>query len=300
MTNNRSETSCKSHVILTDELSHKKKSVAIMMSHIIDQIVTNKAVKKVHVFSDFPTSQFKNKYIAHSLHQLRAFVSIEWHYFATSHGEGVVDGIGETVKRMVWNAVYLSKDQIDAKAHSLCLTNCFTSAPALKGISKFHSLQPLENGLIRCRTYSIQSTWEDKGLKEQSDTDSEESLSDLSEDIPSEDQKDLEDEESDFNEMHLVYTLSDDGRTTTDQGERNNVQGSDTDVIPDDVDVSKQSEIPKSISPMREKNNINIEVGLPDGILPLLNGSIKFQLPHHLECYVSAILMGASNFKEQV
>ena len=324
-TNNGSETTCKSHVIVTDELSHEKKSVAVMMSHIIDQIVKNKAIKKVHVFSDGPTSQFKNKYIAHFLHQLRAFVSIEWHYFATSHGKGVVDGIGGTVKRMVWNAVstrkvhavkdaktfaevaksacntinvvYLPKDQIDARARFLCLKNCFTSAPVLKGISKFHSLQPLENGLIRCRTYSIQSTWEDKGLKEQSDTDSEESLSDLSEDIQSEDEKDLEDEESDFNEMHLLYTLSDDGRTTTDQGERNNAQGSDTDEMPDDVDVSKPSEMPKSIPPMSEKNNINIEVGLPDGILPLFNGSIKFQLPHHLECYVSAILDGSIKFQ---
>ena len=96
----------------------------------------------------------------------------------------------------------------------------------------------------------------------------------------------MEDEESDFNEMHLVYTLSDDGRTTTGQGERNNAQGRDTDEMSDDVDVSKPSEIPKSIPPMSEKNNINIEVGLPDGILPLFNGSIKFQLPHHLECYV--------------
>ena len=220
---NGSKTTCKSHVIVTDELSHEKKSVAVMMSHIIDQIVKNKAIKEVQLFSDGPTSQFKNKYIAHFLHQLRAFVSIEWHYFATSHGKGVVDGIGGTVKRMVWNAVstrkvhpvtdaktfaevaksacntinvvYRSKDQIGARAHSLCLKNCFTSAPVLKGISKFHSLKPLENDLIRCRTYPIQSTWDDKGLKEQSDTDSEESLSDLSEDIQSEDEKNLEDEE---------------------------------------------------------------------------------------------------------
>ena len=167
----------------------------------------------------------------------------------------------------------------------------------LKGISKFHSLQPLENDLIRSRTYSIQSTWEDKGLKEQSDTDFEESLSDLSEDIQSEDEKDLEDEESDFNEMPLVYTSSDDGRTSTGQGERNNAQGSDTDEMPDDVDVSKPSEIPKSIPPMSEKDNINVEVGLPDGILPLFNGSIKFQLPHHPECYVSAILDGSIKFQ---
>ena len=97
--------------------------------------------------------------------------------------------------------------------------------------------------------------------------------------------------------MPLVFTLSDNGRTSTGQGERNNAQGSDTDEMPDDIDVSKPSEIPKSIPPMSEKNNINIEVGLPDGILPLFNGSIKFQLLHHLECYVSAILDGSIKFQ---
>ena len=54
-TNNGSETTCKSHVIVTDELSHEKKSVAVMMSHIIDQVAKNKAIKKVHVFSYGPT-----------------------------------------------------------------------------------------------------------------------------------------------------------------------------------------------------------------------------------------------------
>ena len=74
--------------------------------------------------------------------------------------------------------------------------------------------------------------------------------------------------------------------------------------MPDNVDVSKPSEIPKNIAPMSEKNNINIEVGLPDrilplfnGILPLFNASTKFQLPHHLECYVSAILDGSIKFQ---
>ena len=55
-TNNGSETTCKSHVIVTDELSHEKKSVAVMMPHIIDQIVKNKAIRKVHVFSVLPPS----------------------------------------------------------------------------------------------------------------------------------------------------------------------------------------------------------------------------------------------------
>ena len=92
--NNGSEIICESHVIVTDELSHDKKTVAVMMSHIIDQIVKkHTAIKKVHVFSDGPSSQFKNKYIAHFLHQLS--VQIEWHYFATSHGKEWLTGVEE-------------------------------------------------------------------------------------------------------------------------------------------------------------------------------------------------------------
>lgn len=32
-------------------------------------------------------------------------IKITWHFFATSHGKGVVDGIGGTIKRSVWNHV---------------------------------------------------------------------------------------------------------------------------------------------------------------------------------------------------
>lgn len=103
---NGSKTTCESQVIVTDEMSHDKKPVAVLMSNVIDRIVQRHSkIKKVYVFSDGPSSQFKNRYIANFLHQLKARVQIEWHYFATSHGKGVVDGIGGTVKRIVWNAV---------------------------------------------------------------------------------------------------------------------------------------------------------------------------------------------------
>ena len=277
------------------------------MLHIIDQIVKkHTAIKKVHVFSDGPSSQFKDKYTAHFLHQLS--VQIEWHYFATSHGKGVVNGIGGTVKRIVWNAVstrqvhsvqdaktfaeaaksiskainvtYLSQEQIDKTAHSLCLKKCFTSAPLLKGISQCHSLQPLENGLVRCRSYSIQSTWEDKG-RELSVADSVETS------IQSEHGGDTN---SDVSEMHYVCTSSDDGKSTADADERNNSQGNDTDEVNDHADVRKKS-------PLSEKHNIKIEMGLPDGILPLFNQSIKFMFPHHLECYVNAVFDGSIKFQ---
>ena len=51
---------CESHVILSDEVSHDKTIVSIMMSIVLDKFVKEKhaEVKKVFVFSDF-LIQFK-------------------------------------------------------------------------------------------------------------------------------------------------------------------------------------------------------------------------------------------------
>ena len=34
---------------------------------------------------------------------------LSWHFYATSHGKGVVDAIGGTVKRLVWQHLLASK-----------------------------------------------------------------------------------------------------------------------------------------------------------------------------------------------
>ena len=55
------------------------------------------------ISSDGPASEFKNKFMVKLLHHLslkfqRTFM---WKYSATSHGKGIVDGIGGNVKRLV-------------------------------------------------------------------------------------------------------------------------------------------------------------------------------------------------------
>ena len=39
-------------------------------------------------------------------------LKITWHFFATSHGKGVVDGIGGTVKRAVWRHVKVERAHV--------------------------------------------------------------------------------------------------------------------------------------------------------------------------------------------
>ena len=95
-------------------MTHDKKALAVFVSQVIDKFIKkrNPDVKQVYAFSDGPSSQFKNKYIANFLHTLNKIVQIQWNYFAASHGKGVVDGIGGSVKRLVWNAVISRKSLV--------------------------------------------------------------------------------------------------------------------------------------------------------------------------------------------
>ena len=92
-------------VIIWDDLTHTKLSVYAYMTRILDIIVTKyPSVKSIDIFSDGAASQFKQKYLFSNLHtwETKFEISLQWNFFATSHGKGVVDGIGGAVKRSVW------------------------------------------------------------------------------------------------------------------------------------------------------------------------------------------------------
>lgn len=104
---------CSSHAIISDDLGHEKKSIAVFLYKVLNTFLkeNHPDVTDVYLFSDGPSSQFKNRFMVKLLltlnHQLG--IRISWHYFATSHGKGAVDGIGASVKRSVWMAVSTRK-----------------------------------------------------------------------------------------------------------------------------------------------------------------------------------------------
>ena len=72
------------------------------------------SVKKVCIWSDGPSSQFKNRYIATALPQLQieTDIQIDWNFFAASHGKGAVDSIGGTIKSLAGRRVVTGKSII--------------------------------------------------------------------------------------------------------------------------------------------------------------------------------------------
>lgn len=163
-----------SMVIVSDNRNHNKINVAVFMDVILKELPND--IKKVHVWSDGPASQFKNRFIAETIKILkqRNNMNIIWNYFATSHGKGPVDGIGGALKRFVRNRVLrreiivfnaeqfaaaaesstvkiinVSPDQIEQTVDEMNLKITFDKAPAIRGIAKSHIIHRDDNNVIK-------------------------------------------------------------------------------------------------------------------------------------------------------
>ena len=121
------------------------------------------AVTTVNIWTDGPSSQFKNNFIFSFISKLqhRYSVSVTWNYFATSHGKGPNDGLGGNVKwmahrqamsrqividdadsfakavRMSTDAIYvsvMSQADTDSILNDLKLAELWLSIPPMPGI----------------------------------------------------------------------------------------------------------------------------------------------------------------------
>lgn len=100
--------------------NHTKNTVVAYVSSVLQELKGSSiksipaGIREVRIWSDGPSSKFKNKYIAASLKYLEEEhdIKIHWTYFATSHEKGPVDGIGGCVKRQFRQAVSSRRDTV--------------------------------------------------------------------------------------------------------------------------------------------------------------------------------------------
>ena len=94
-----------SFVLVSDDLTLTKYSVYIFMEYIMKHLREKfSSIRVLNVFSDGAGSQFKQRFLFWNMHYWKQdhHLKLTWNFFATSHGKGVVDGLGGTVKRAVW------------------------------------------------------------------------------------------------------------------------------------------------------------------------------------------------------
>ncbi|GBM13664.1 hypothetical protein AVEN_148187-1 [Araneus ventricosus] len=104
---NNQKTHC--YLIVSDTKDKSKLSVSAFILKLLEIIKFQANKPKLIIWSDGPSSEFKNKFICYFLFLLskiqKRFSGFEWKYSATSHGKGVVDGIGGTAKSRVYAEV---------------------------------------------------------------------------------------------------------------------------------------------------------------------------------------------------
>ncbi len=98
-----------SYSVVTDDLDHSKRTIVPYVDKLFEQLP--KGIRSVHIWSDGPSSQFKNKFIAKAISVLeeKHKMTICWSFFAASHGKGPTDGTGGALKNQVWTAVKTRK-----------------------------------------------------------------------------------------------------------------------------------------------------------------------------------------------
>jgi len=117
------QSSIESFVIANDGSSHTKEQVHAYLKKILLELQSKYNVKHVQMFSDNCAGQFKNRFILSNLLFAKDDygVTMERHFFETSHGKSSADGLGGVIKRGV-NCRVLSEawEVYSAKDFVLC------------------------------------------------------------------------------------------------------------------------------------------------------------------------------------
>ena len=160
-------------ILASDNNDHSKETIIPYLSSLLKSLPPH--IKTISIWSDGPSSQFKNSFIAKAIILLQKIhnMEIRWNYFATSHGKGPVDGIGGAVKRKVFNEVkkrkHIVKDaasfvaaaegssvqvvemkssDIDDISSSLKLAEVFNETATIPGISDAHCIRIIDGRIV--------------------------------------------------------------------------------------------------------------------------------------------------------
>ncbi|KAJ8870112.1 hypothetical protein PR048_029124 [Dryococelus australis] len=101
------EKEVESYIVVSNDLKHSKYSVWICRKSIFNTIrEAMPEINHIYLFSDICAAQFKSIFSVTNVCFSKADfgVTIEWDFFPSGHGIGAVDGLGGTIKRLVWRA----------------------------------------------------------------------------------------------------------------------------------------------------------------------------------------------------
>ena len=137
-----------SYTLVSDELTHDKNAVIAFNKVLLEDLKKQIpfTLTHVHYWSDGAASQFKNKFCFVNMlfHEHDFGCTMDWSFFETAHGKGAFDGVGGTVKRVVWLSVLRKRTVVSTAekfaeiASQLCkeIRVIFVSAKHIKKLTE--------------------------------------------------------------------------------------------------------------------------------------------------------------------
>lgn len=171
-----------SRVTVTNNKDHTKQTIVPYLFKLLSKMPST--LKVLKIWSDEPSSQFKNKYMAAIIPVLESKFKLKifWNYFATSHGKGCVDGIGAIAKTVVRKHIRarecivnsandfvkafnrtsskilveeVTDKEIDETNKALKTTAIFSSAKDIRNIASSHQIQFKDGKTVICDTSKL-------------------------------------------------------------------------------------------------------------------------------------------------
>ncbi|XP_042269619.1 uncharacterized protein LOC121898523 [Thunnus maccoyii] len=92
----------KAYATIFTSLRHDERAVWAHLKPVLDEIQSNAPISTVHLMSDGPLTQYRNKknfFLMSTLPFMHGIEAVTWNFSEKSHGKGVPDGIGGLLKR---------------------------------------------------------------------------------------------------------------------------------------------------------------------------------------------------------
>ena len=145
--------------------------------------LVDKGIKKIHVVSDSPTSQYRNRRMVWILHCYckEKMIDLKWIYLESGHGRGIPDRIGATVKKAIKDLLLFHPDDplydvadlfsrniqdcipsielnVYSKEHAQKFRSSLPKVGEIKGILKVHEVlyQFREGRLFMSRMFQLE------------------------------------------------------------------------------------------------------------------------------------------------
>lgn len=105
--------------IISESSDHSRIASMSCINMLIEEVEKVMALKKAIFWSDGCGAQFRSRFIFKILASYRKDLKLEWHFNEAHHGKGPMDGIGGTIKNVVYRNVKCGKVLVNS-AQEFC------------------------------------------------------------------------------------------------------------------------------------------------------------------------------------